>query len=732
MRNGQVTNVLDNTRGGASLNAMGTRSVRGWIAAAICVWAILGASGPAGAQPEPAITVRQGEEFEVTIYPIVRPGAAEDFYNYSTFDYNSRTSLELPRHSLLFFYRDARTGQLSLIILNNAPNAGSGGKTRLDLQGLPPAATLTLRDDSSDQYSFAPPTARFEWRWASGHTDGLVINDLRDSFTLTVKPTFESGIIQWKLLTQKSEGGPAEYVPLPSLTEPLTLSVGMVPERRPPQEPGVLQAAFTISPDPAQVGIPARFDATLSTGDIVQYEWDFDGDGTFDARTSDPAISHTYDGAGTFSVTLRVTDSDGNRSTVSRGLEVIGAKSRAQRTISTPQTQPGSLFRVTLDLTVGVPSNGLGVEERLPSGWIIEPVRNDGAVFKFTGASAQWIFPTLLKVGETKRIIYDVRLPLAKEISAPLPARFSLAGSVQSVSPAYTVPIAGESEVEIVSCLSAPVAIAHLDLMRNSVDLKRSETVSREQLDRALTFWQNGTAVPGMCNAQLTVSELYRVMQHQLLGIPVDTSLPAIPEDETVVSATRTITTPLPGDRLYLPAEGGNVFQVEVTIRAERELAGLILMEDLPARWRVAHRAPASAVFKAEAVEWALPERIPAGETRQVRYEVTLPPDAEPGAVALTGDVDISLLPFLIPVRGENALEVTECLSIPLAIAHLNVETGEIDLSLDNKVNREQVDAAFLLWFEDEAVPGTCELKLDLATLQDLIDLMIVGEPVGP
>ncbi len=54
------------------------------------------------------------------------------------------------------------------------------------------------------------------------------------------------------------------------------------------------------------------FDASMSydpDGDIVKYEWDFDGDGVFEYDSeSNPYVSHDYGGAGTFSCELRVTD----------------------------------------------------------------------------------------------------------------------------------------------------------------------------------------------------------------------------------------------------------------------------------------------------------------------------------------------------------------------------------------------------------------------------------------
>jgi hypothetical protein len=46
-------------------------------------------------------------------------------------------------------------------------------------------------------------------------------------------------------------------------------------------------------------------------GDIVLYEWDFDGDGTYDfSRLTPESAAHTYQAPGTFNATLRVTDDE--------------------------------------------------------------------------------------------------------------------------------------------------------------------------------------------------------------------------------------------------------------------------------------------------------------------------------------------------------------------------------------------------------------------------------------
>ena len=58
-------------------------------------------------------------------------------------------------------------------------------------------------------------------------------------------------------------------------------------------------------------------------GEIVLYEWDFDGDGIFEWNSEENGITtFIYNKAGTYSATLRVTDSDGNTATGSRNIQI--------------------------------------------------------------------------------------------------------------------------------------------------------------------------------------------------------------------------------------------------------------------------------------------------------------------------------------------------------------------------------------------------------------------------
>ncbi len=626
----------------------------------VALWALalFGSQPMLWAQSTP-IVVRQGD-FQATVFPLLGAASAEEFYNYSLFDYQARTSLEIPRHSLIAFYRDSRTGKLALIIIHNAPDAGSGGGVKLRLEGLPSTAQLTLKDDPSDEYTFEPPNAQVTWRWVSGRTDGLVVNDLGERFTLTLTPQLMQGVVGWKVYTVKDPAIGPERIPLPSLTDPIEIFVGEGPPPPPPA---------TAPPGP-----PVR--------------------------------------------------------------QLRPEENLIQREISTPQAQPGSAFRVALALRIGVTSHGLGVEEQLPTGWRIEPVQNDGAIFKFTNARGQWLFPTILKSGDTKRIVYDVRVPEAEELIGAA-ARFTIQGKMTSASPVYTVPITGESEIEIVSCLSEAVAIAHLDLRSGQVDLRGHETISPEQMAQAVAFWQASLPVPGTCAALMSSEALQRVMMHQLLNIRVDEPLPPPWTDPAAppVTVKRTLQTPLPAGQLYPKAPRGEAFRVELLIQAQQDLPGLRIIEQLPADWRVQPLVLLSAVFRegeGGVREWIFPELISAGGVRRLVYEVTVPTDAAPATVMLKGASESGQMAFTQVTQGDSAVKIIECLSLLLAVAHLDAKTGQIDLSLDNTISREQSEAAFLLWLDDREVPGTCGRKLDLATLQRIVTHALTGQPVEP
>jgi PKD repeat protein len=86
-------------------------------------------------------------------------------------------------------------------------------------------------------------------------------------------------------------------------------------------------AAFTFSPSPlALVGQQVSFDGSGSSdtiGTITDYKWDLDGSGSFATDTgTTPKTTFTYTSPGKYNVGLRVTNDQGQTSTVSQTVDV--------------------------------------------------------------------------------------------------------------------------------------------------------------------------------------------------------------------------------------------------------------------------------------------------------------------------------------------------------------------------------------------------------------------------
>ncbi len=83
-------------------------------------------------------------------------------------------------------------------------------------------------------------------------------------------------------------------------------------------------AALSVSPRPGTAGQPTTLDASESAdpdGSIVEYRWDFNGNGTTDAETADATTTTTYSQADSYGPRVTVVDDDG--ATASAGADYL-------------------------------------------------------------------------------------------------------------------------------------------------------------------------------------------------------------------------------------------------------------------------------------------------------------------------------------------------------------------------------------------------------------------------
>jgi PKD repeat protein len=74
------------------------------------------------------------------------------------------------------------------------------------------------------------------------------------------------------------------------------------------------EASYTANPTGGSAPLNVAFNASASSdadGSIAQYEWDFEGDLSYDPPSNSPLANHQFTTDGSYTVTLRVTDNEG-------------------------------------------------------------------------------------------------------------------------------------------------------------------------------------------------------------------------------------------------------------------------------------------------------------------------------------------------------------------------------------------------------------------------------------
>lgn len=666
------------------------------------------------------------------------------FYAYGGFfDWNSHNPLAMEDATVMFLYRDP-LGGLYLFVIHDAPGSTTGGSAELSIQGIPLTASVAVQDDpaevdQNDVYDIA--TGTFRWVWNQGHTDGMVLGPLGPEFELVIIPVALTGIT--KVVFLGGDVTAPERIEL-NTVDPITL------RGSPNQQP---VASFTVSPAEPRVRQEVTFDATESydpDGTIVEYRWDFDGDGTVDLTTTEPTASHTFEEGGGYQPRLTVVDNEGATNSYTGSIYVSSVTIEAVRSISAMTVLPGYSFRVTVRIKVDQDMAGVGLDEDLPVGWEITPVENGGAIFK--SSTSQWVFMDMLRAGTERVITYDVKLPEAEAFKAVrLPQPFCIHGTIQAKVPEVEAEVKGESCVVVSDCLPVIEAIAHIVPPEvpgeaDGIDLRLSEVISEVQLKRAEELWASDQPVVGTCGETIDQYTLKLTAAHAVTCTPIDKPLPQMPPAH--VTVTRHIFAPIPCQGVvlgYYDSAGnpvGNTFTVKVEVTTDAEVIGIGIDEDLPVGWKVTPVDNEGFVYKPSATQWVYTGKLEAGETRAFIYEVEVPPnlplDALPSLKCgpfhiwkVVGVADTGL-PCMedIPVGGEDSVEITKCLDVIVAISRWDVERDTVDLTLSDLITLPQVQRAVAFWLEGGPVPYTCGGVVDYETIKEIIALWLTNTPV--
>jgi hypothetical protein len=150
------------------------------------------------------IVLRQdGEEYRVIA--LSNGQRIEQFYDYGNAKINSPLPIAKSDHSRLFFW-DGPEG-LSLVVLHDKGNDGSGGAVSFDFEGLSSSGSWVVKDDSGDFTS----RTQADWTWNRFKTDGGAFRGGLYDRQLTIDPRFNGAarkspfapgrIDTWEVLT---------------------------------------------------------------------------------------------------------------------------------------------------------------------------------------------------------------------------------------------------------------------------------------------------------------------------------------------------------------------------------------------------------------------------------------------------------------------------------------------------------------------------------------------------
>lgn len=167
-----------------------------------------------------------------------------------------------------------------------------------------------------------------------------------------------------------------------------------------------IKAAFTPTPTQGLEPLDVAFNAgaTTSVAPVQSYQWDFDGNGSFDRTTTVPTTSFTYVTPGVYQSKLRVTDTEGDVDETTRTITVQARKpdlaidkSHAGNFVA---SAPGS-FQIAVTNVGTRPTEGsVTVTDVLPESLPYRDASGDGWACDINGRELTCVHPGPVAEGE--------------------------------------------------------------------------------------------------------------------------------------------------------------------------------------------------------------------------------------------------------------------------------------------------------------------------------------------
>jgi hypothetical protein len=150
-------------------------------------------------------TITNDTTIDLTVDPLSKAESASAYYDYDTIFYDSGNPDfgTLSNTGFFWLYENTLTGEISLGMIFDTPNDGSGGTVNLSIAGVPGTGYVAVADDPpilGDTFS----TSEGSWGWNTCCTDGGVIGGLYDLWDITITLSTSTGIESWYFLSGDS------------------------------------------------------------------------------------------------------------------------------------------------------------------------------------------------------------------------------------------------------------------------------------------------------------------------------------------------------------------------------------------------------------------------------------------------------------------------------------------------------------------------------------------------
>jgi PKD repeat protein len=346
--------------------------------------------------------------------------------NASTYSSYGTQAYQETSASKLLFYEGSRS--VSMVLVHGRLGDEDGGSTvSMSFSGLPSDGEWAVKDDvypgREDNWTVGSTTSDVDWLWGPNRTDGGVfrgIDDLNDP--IVVDPAFNEDAARWG--EWNYSGSPEYRIDSWAVVDADGGELELDRDRRAFVHGGTCQVtppnASVDGPTSIETGESVTFDAGDSTDDeaLGGFEWDFDADGEVDEVTTDPGVSHAFDQAGNYTVTVTAFDRYGNGDTATMNVSVTVPASPPNASIAAPSEAVVD-ETVTLDATNSTDEGDI-VEYRWDvDGDLAYEVNTTDATIEHTYESVGEVSPLVTVVDDDDTIDSDATTITVREPNQP-------------------------------------------------------------------------------------------------------------------------------------------------------------------------------------------------------------------------------------------------------------------------------------------------------------------------